>query len=86
MFKGKLIELPQLQRPPLIYETTLPFNDYLFIPPLPTPPFPLCTQILSKTRKHEILFKFPKKKKKNRVKGNQRNPELQGGWGGKKKI
>lgn len=33
MFKGKLIELPQLQRPPLIYEPTLPFNDYLFIPP-----------------------------------------------------
>lgn len=39
MFKGKLIELPQLQRPPLIYETTLPFNDYLFIPP-PHPSIP----------------------------------------------
>lgn len=78
MFKGKLIELPQLQRPPLIYETTLPFNDYLFIPPSP----PLHSLFARKSYQKQGNMKYYSnflKKKKKRVKGNQRNPELQGG-------
>lgn len=84
MFKGKLIELPQLEHPPLIYESTLPLMIIcLFFLPPHSYPSPSYHANLIKNKKHEILFKFPlkKRKEKEREEKYQRNPELLGGWG-----
>lgn len=78
MFKGKLIELPQLQRPPLIYETTLPFNDYLFIPPSP----PLHSLFARKSYQKQGNMKYYSnflKKKKKKSEGESKESRATGG-------
>lgn len=67
MFKGKLIELPQLEHPPLIYETTLLlmiiclFIFYFFYP----------TNLIKNKETGNIIQMCQKKNKKKESKESQ---------------